>query len=88
MKSGVCVMHDASEGGIFASLWELAERAGVGLSIDMKKLPLRQETVEVCEFSGVNPYELLSGGCLVMTTFDGPGLVAALEAEGIPDAES
>ncbi len=84
MKSGVCAMHDASEGGIFAALWELAEGAGVGLTIDLKKLPLRQETVEVCECCNVNPYELKSGGCLVMTTEDGLGLVAALEAEGIP----
>ena len=84
MKSGVCAMHDASEGGIFAALWELAEGAGVGLTIDLKKLPLRQETVEVCECCNVNPYELKSGGCLVMTTEDGLGLVAALGAEGIP----
>ncbi|MGN0168366.1 MAG: AIR synthase family protein [Acetatifactor sp.] len=84
VKSGVCAMHDASEGGIFGALWELAEGAGVGLTIDLKKLPLRQETVEVCEQCNVNPYELLSGGCLVMTAEDGPGLVAALEAEHIP----
>lgn len=84
MKSGVCAMHDASEGGIFAALWELAEGAGVGLTIDLKKLPIRQETVEVCECLGVNPYELMSGGCLVMTTEDGLGLVSALETEGIP----
>ncbi len=86
MKSGVCAMHDASEGGIFAALWELAEGAGVGLTIDLKKLPLRQETVEVCECCNVNPYELKSGGSLVMTTEDGLGLVAALEAQGIPAA--
>ena len=84
MKSGVCAMHDASEGGIFAALWELAEGAGVGLTIDLKKLPIRQETVEVCECLGKNPYELQSGGCLVMTSGDGLGLVAALAAEGIP----
>ncbi len=84
MKSGVCVMHDASEGGIMATLWELAESSGVGLSIDMKKLPIRQETVEVCEFCDVNPYELLSGGCLVMTTDDGNGLVEALAEANIP----
>ena len=84
VKSGVCMMHDASEGGIFGALWELAERAGVGLTIDMKKLPLRQETVEVCECCNVNPYELLSGGALVMVTADGSGLAAALKAEGIP----
>lgn len=84
VKSGVCAMHDASEGGIFAAIWELAEGAGVGLTMDLKKLPLRQETVEVCECCNINPYELKSGGCLVMTTEDGPGLVAVLEAQGIP----
>ncbi len=84
IKSGVCAMHDASEGGIFAALWELAEGAGVGLTIDLKKLPLRQETVEVCECCNINPYELKSGGCLVMTAEDGLALVAALAAENIP----
>ncbi len=83
MKSGVCAMHDASEGGIFGALWELAEGAGVGLKVDMKKLPLKQETVEVCEQCNVNPYELLSGGCLIMTTWDGNGLVEALHEAGI-----
>ncbi|MCM1191517.1 MAG: AIR synthase-related protein [Butyrivibrio sp.] len=86
MKSGACMMHDASEGGIFGALWELAERAGVGLTIDLKKLPLRQETVEVCEYCNVNPYELLSGGALIMVTEDGPGLLEALKAENIPAA--
>lgn len=84
MKSGVCVMHDASEGGIMAALWELADSSGVGLTIELKKLPIRQETVEVCEFCNANPYELLSGGCLVMTAQDGDALVEALNREGIP----
>lgn len=83
-RFGVSAMHDASEGGILGALWELAEGSGAGLSIDMQKLPLRQETVEVCECCGANPYELLAGGCLIMAAEDGPGLVAALEREHIP----
>lgn len=86
MKSGVCAMHDVSEGGIFGALWELAEGAGVGLTIDMKRLPLRQETVEVCECCNVNPYLLLSGGSLLMTADDGAALAAALEEAQIPAA--
>ena len=86
VKSGVCMMHDASEGGIFGALWELAERAGVGLTINLKKIPLRQETVEVCECCEVNPYELLSGGALLMVAEDGPGLLEALKAENISAA--
>lgn len=84
MKSGVCGMHDVSRGGIFGALWELAQRAGVGLEIDLKKIPVRQETIEICEFFELNPYELLSGGCLIMATKDGAALAAALEREGIP----
>lgn len=84
VKSGGCTMHDASEGGIFAGLWEMAEGAGVGLTIDMKKLPLRQETVEVCEYCNVNPYELRSGGSLIIASPEGTAVVEALAAEGIP----
>ena len=84
VKSGGCTMHDASEGGIFAGLWEMAEGAGVGLTIDMKKLPLRQETVEICEYCNVNPYELRSGGSLIIASPEGTAVVEALQAEGIP----
>ena len=84
MKSGVCGMHDVSRGGIFGALWELAQQAGVGLEIDLKKIPVKQETIEICEFFGLNPYELLSGGSLIMTTDHGEALVAALERENIP----
>ncbi len=86
LKNGVSAMHDASEGGIFAALWELAEGAGIGLDIDIRRLPLRQETVEICECCGINPYELLSGGCLVMTADDGESLVRALREGDIPAA--
>ena len=86
VKSGVCGMHDVSRGGIFGALWELAQRAGVGLEIDMKKIPVRQETIEICEFFELNPYELLSGGCLLMAADNGRRLADALTREGIPAA--
>lgn len=84
LRAGVSAMHDASEGGIFRALWELAESAGTGLRVELKKLPIRQETVEICEFYRLNPYVLLSGGSLVMTAADGNALVQALEHAGIP----
>ena len=84
MKSGVCGMHDVSRGGSFGALWEMASGAGVGLEIDLKKIPVKQETVEICEFFGINPYELLSGGCLIMVTQDGNGLVGELQRSQIP----
>lgn len=84
VESGVSAMHDVTEGGIFGALWEMAESAGVGLEIDLKKIPIRQETVEVCEFFDINPYELISSGSMLMAAADGNGLVRALEAANIP----
>lgn len=86
MKSGVCRMHDASEGGIFGALWEFGRISGVGLEIDLKKLPIRQETIEICEFLELNPYELLSGGALILATDNGMALVEELAAQNIPAA--
>ena len=83
-KSSASAMHDVSEGGIFGALWELAESAGVGLEIDLKKIPIRQETIEICEFFDLNPYKLLSGGSLLIATEDGNGLVMELERADIP----
>lgn len=84
VEAGVAAMHDVTEGGIFGALWEMAESSGVGLEIDLKKLPIRQETVEVCEFFGINPYGLISSGSMLMAASDGNGLVRALAAEHIP----
>lgn len=86
LKSGVYAMHDIRNGGIFGALWEVSRKLGVGLCIDLKKIPVRQETIEVCEFYNLNPYELLSGGALIMLTQDGQGLVKKLEDEGISAA--
>lgn len=82
--SGVSAMHDVTEGGIFGALWEMAEASGVGLEIDLKRIPIRQETVEICEFFGINPYQLISSGCMLMATKDGNHLVRELEKAGIP----
>ena len=85
-RSGVSAMHDITEGGIFGALWEMAEASGVGLEIDLKKIPVRQETIEICEFFGLNPYELISGGSMLMAAEDGNQLVHELEKAGIPAA--
>lgn len=84
IKSGVAAMHDITEGGVFGALWELAEASGVGLEIDLKKIPLKQETVEICEYFGISPYELISSGSMLMAAKDGNRLVMELQKAGIP----
>lgn len=85
-RFGVSAMQVVREGGIFGALWELAQESGVGLVIDLKKIPVKQETIEVCEFFDVNPYKLLAGGSILLTTDKGMDLVKQLEQQGIAAA--
>ena len=86
LKSGACTMHDLRNGGVFGGLWELSRSMGVGLSIDLKKIPVKQETIEICEFFDLNPYEFLSGGSLLITAPDGEELVEGLKETGVSAA--
>lgn len=86
VKSGAGYLLVPREGGIFGGLWRLAAENGVGLVVDLKSIPVRQETIEVCEFFDLDPYELMAGGCLLATTENGSALVRALEESGIPAA--
>ena len=80
----ISAMHDITEGGVFGALWEMGSGSGVGLDIDLKKIPIRQETVEVCEALGLNPYILMSSGSMMIAADDGYGLAEKLKQAGIP----
>ena len=82
VKSGATAMHDVSEGGVFGALWEMASVSGVGLDINLKKIPIRQETVEICEFFDINPYKLYGGGALLIAAFDGNHIVREIQKAG------
>ncbi|HWT73279.1 MAG TPA: AIR synthase family protein [Mobilitalea sp.] len=83
---GVTSMHDVTEGGIFGALWEIGAASKVGLEVDLKKILLKQETVEICEFFDINPYMLISSGCMLMITDKANQLVDHLKADGIAAA--
>lgn len=83
VKSEVSAMHDLSEGGILGGLWEFAGKHGVGLEIDIKKIPVKQEVLEICEYFELNPYALRSGGSLLMAVNNGSNLVWELNKLGI-----
>ena len=84
MSVGVQGMHDISRGGVFSALWELAERGNIGIEVDLKKIPMRQETIEICEVLGVNPYELYGAGSLLMVSDKGNEIIHELEKLDIP----
>lgn len=79
---GVSAMHQITEGGIMAALWNLTEASGTGIDVDLKKIAIKQETIEVCEHFHLNPYQMTSAGSILLVTHDGEGLVSRLEKNG------
>ena len=55
-------------GGILAALWEMAEEEKIGFEIAMGSISLKQETVEICEYYRLNPYQLTSAGSYLILT--------------------
>ena len=80
----VGAIHQVSRSGVFGALWDFAAAGKVGLEVDLMKIPMKQETVEICEFFDLNPYRLNSVGSLLIATERGNDVVEALNRSGIP----
>lgn len=80
---GVHAMHDVTEGGILGAAWELAACSNVGIEIDLKKIPIKQPTIEICKYFNIDPYRLISSGCMIISTPKGEGLIKQLKKQGI-----
>jgi hydrogenase maturation factor len=85
---GVTSMHDATEGGVFGGLTEVAAASGTGMRIDLAAIPVRPEVRAVCEHAGMDPYTAISEGTLICTVVPdrADAFVDALAAAGIEAA--
>lgn len=80
---GVTELHDVAEGGVLGAVWELCERNHVGVELDLKKIPIHQETVEISEYFDLNPYQLRGDGSLLFITNKSADMITALAKQGI-----
>ncbi len=82
-ESEIVYMHDVSHGGVYGALWQLGSRLNHGIKINHLQIPIKQETVEVCEFFDINPYMLEGTGALLIVTDMGEELVTRLQDKHI-----
>ena len=82
-EAGFSALYFTENGGILSGLWKMAEASGVGMDVDLRRIPIRQETIEVCERLDVDPYKLEAKGSVLIGTAQGDALVRELEAHGI-----
>ncbi len=65
-KAGAHALHDITEGGVMAGVWEMMQASGVGVVLEVESLPLRPETMLICQALEADPFYLLSSGAMLI----------------------
>jgi len=69
---GITDSESAREGGVLGALWRLLKRNRLGADYDQRQIPVLQQTIEICETFGLDPYRLEATSCRVYLCED-PG---------------
>ena len=82
---GICPAYlvNGAGGGVFAALWELSKESDCGIMAELPEIPLFQETIEVTDYYGINPYQMSSAGCMLAVVQDAEYTSMLLAESGI-----
>lgn len=85
----VTAMHDPTEGGLAAALWELAEASGQALLVEPAAVPVPPLAGRICQALGLDPLAAIASGALLLAVeaADSTAICRALQAAGINCAE-
>ena len=80
-RAGASALHDPTEGGLSAGLYELADTSGVAIAIDRRRIAWFEPGVALCGAAGVDPWGTLASGAL-LAGFAADRIEGALRALG------
>jgi len=80
---GIHLMHDATEGGVFGALTEIARVTNKRLTIYEEKLFMRREVKEVTDLVNIDPWVSISEGTMMIITDKGEEVKKELAKNGI-----
>jgi len=72
----VHAMHDPTEGGILGGVYEMALASGLGFRVDLREIPVADETLKICSNLKIDPTRLIGSG----------SLIAAVDPMGVDEA--
>jgi len=64
--AGIVAMKDPTRGGLASALHEMADKSGVGIVLDERAVPVRDETRAVSELLGIDPLIVANEGKAVI----------------------
>lgn len=79
---GDVYIKEVLSGGLYGCLWALCEEKLSGCHVDMEKVPLRQEVIEILELFDESPYEVSSSGCFLLLS---EGIIRGADLIGYTD---
>lgn len=87
-RIGASAMHDPTEGGVAAALFELARACRKRLAVDLDAIPVHPHTARLCAGFSLRPLGLIGSGALLASVPPRrvAALASALRRRGIPVA--
>jgi len=81
----VHAMHDPTEGGISAGLYEIAVASQVGLMIEREEIPILEESRILCKEYNLDPLRTIASGALLIVASQNNvnNIIAVLNRNGI-----
>ncbi len=85
----VTAMHDPTEGGLAAALWEMAQACGHTIIFDPRQVKIPALSGRICRLFGLDPLATIASGALLITAppQDAQAISAALQHASIDCAE-
>lgn len=85
----VTAMHDPTEGGFYAAVWELAAASGCTMNVELAAVPIPDLSRRICSALNIDPLGAIASGALLLACPpDGAVKIRdALQLVGIPCAE-
>lgn len=81
----VNAMHDPTEGGLAAALWELAEASGCSLEVNSPDIPIPELARKLCQAVQIDPLAAIASGALLLSApaAQSQAICRAVQAGGI-----
>jgi hydrogenase maturation factor len=83
-RNQIALLHDIAEGGLATALFELQQATGLGMDIQISKVPWDEPGSQLFDFLGWNPLYCSSfGNFLIVTNNDSaPGIIESMHRHG------
>ena len=76
----------SGDGGVLAALWKLLKGRRLGGTYDLSRIPVLQQTIEICEMFELNPYRLYAPSCRIWLAEQPGEILSDAAGAGVPFA--